>query len=72
MGLGLEFCQLATAATAAVSIKDGAGSSIAVFPNSPGGGIGSYNVPIGIKSTAGAWSVTTGAGASVIATGTFT
>ncbi len=63
---------VATAATSAVSIKDGAGSSISVFPANPGGGIGSYNVPIGIKSASGAWSVTTGAGVSVVATGTFT
>ncbi len=63
---------VAVAATSTVSIKDGAGSAISVFPALPGGGIGSYNVPIGIKSVAGAWSVTTGAGVSVIATGTFT
>lgn len=62
---------VAVAATAQVSIKDGAGSSIVVFPALPGGGIGAYDLPIGIKSVAGAWSVTTGAGVSVIATGTF-
>ncbi|MGE0231429.1 MAG: hypothetical protein AB7O39_03170 [Flavobacteriaceae bacterium] len=63
---------VATAATAAVSIKDGAGSAIAVFPNSPGGGVGTYYVPIGARSSAGAWSVTTGAGVSVVAVGNFT
>lgn len=63
---------VATAATAAVSIKDGGGSAISVFPNSPGGGIGTYSVPLGIASLAGAWKVTTGAGASVIAVGNFT
>jgi hypothetical protein len=31
---------VATAATAATSIKDGSGSAISVMPNSPGGGIG--------------------------------
>lgn len=63
---------VATAATAAVSIKDGSGSAISVFPNSPGGGIGTYTVPLGLTSTSGAWKVTTGAGASVIAVGNFT
>ena len=61
-----------TAATAAVSIKDGSGSSIAVFPNSPGGGVGTYVVELNIRSTDGAWKVTTGAGVEVIAIGRFT
>lgn len=63
---------VATAATSAVSIKDGAGSAISVFPNSPGGGVGTYNVALGVRSAAGAWKVTTGAGCSVIAVGNFT
>lgn len=63
---------VATAATAAVTIKDGAGSAITVFPNSPGGGVGTYNVPLGLRSLSGAWKVTTGAGSSVIAVGNFT
>lgn len=61
-----------TAATAAVSIKDGAGSSIPILPNSPGGGIGVYVVELGMRSLAGAWSVTTGAGSTVVAVGNFT
>jgi hypothetical protein len=64
-------CVVATAATAAVSIKDGAGGAIAVFPNSPGGGVGSYYVPVNARSSAGAWKVTTGAGVTVLATGNF-
>lgn len=63
---------VATAATAQVQIKDGSGSAITVFPNSPGGGVGTYNVALGMKSLAGGWKVTTGAGASVIAVGNFT
>lgn len=63
---------VATAATAAVSIKDGGGSSISILPNSPGGGVGVYVVELGIASVAGAWKVTTGAGSSVIAVGNFT
>jgi len=63
---------VATAATAAVSIKDGSDTAISIFPNSPGGGIGTYVLPIGMRSRTGAWQVTTGAGASVIAVGNFT
>lgn len=65
---------VATAATSAVSIKDGtAGNAISVFPASPGGGVGTYNVALGLISrAAGGWSVTTGAGVSVIAVGNFT
>lgn len=60
-----------TALTAAVSIKDGAGSSIGVMPNSPGGGVGVYVVKVEAASTGGAWKVTTGAGSTVIAVGRF-
>lgn len=69
-------CVVTTAATAAVSIKDGAGgSSIAVFPNSPGGGVGTYALNLGLLATtaaSGGWRVTTGAGVAVIAVGRFT
>lgn len=61
-----------TAATAAVSIKDGSGSSIPILPNSPGGGVGVYQVMVRACSSSGAWSVTTGAGSTVVATGHFT
>lgn len=63
---------VATAATAQVQLQDGAGSAFTVFPNSPGPGVGTYYVPIKAKSAAGAWSVTTGAGSSVVASGSFT
>lgn len=62
---------VSTAATAAVSILDGS-TSIAVFPNSPGGGIGTYVLPVKLRSKGGPWKVTTGAGVAVIASGTFT
>ena len=62
---------VATAATAAVTILDGA-VSISLFPNSPGGGIGTYCLPVRLRSQTGPWKVTTGAGSSVIASGTFT
>jgi hypothetical protein len=64
-------CVVATAATSTVSIKDGAGSSIAILPANVGGGIGTYTILLGIKSASGAWSVTTGAGVTVVATGRF-
>jgi hypothetical protein len=64
-------CVVATAATSIVQIKDGAGSAITVHPNAVGGGVGTYYVPINTKSRDGAWSVTTGAGVSVLATGNF-
>lgn len=63
---------VSTALTAQVQIKDGSGSAITVFPNSPGGGVGTYVIRLGLTSTSGAWKVTTGAGSAVIATGQFT
>lgn len=62
---------VATAATGTITIIDGA-TNVVVFPNSPGGGIGAYDIPIRAKSVSGAWKVTTGAGSSVIAVGKFT
>lgn len=70
--LGRLVCVVSTAATAQVQIKDGSNSAITVLPNSPGGGIGTYVIPLGLKSTTGAWQVTTGAGVAVIAVGAFT
>jgi hypothetical protein len=64
-------CVVTTAATAQVQIKDGADTAITVFPNSPGGGVGTYTIPIGLISRTGAWQVTTGAGVAVIACGNF-
>lgn len=64
----------ASTSPGAVSIKDGGGSAITIFT----GGASSVSnlvpffVPIGAKSLAGAWSVTTGANVSAIATGNFT
>jgi hypothetical protein len=58
----------------AISIKDGGGSAITVFT----GGTGSvlsltpFAIPIGARSAAGAWKVTTGSAVSLIAFGNFT
>lgn len=60
---------VATSATGTVSIKDGSGSAIPITAaNTP---IGVYSVDIGAASVAGAWKVTTGAGATVLAVGLF-
>lgn len=64
-------CVVATAATSSVDIQDGANSAISVLPANVGAGIGSYYIPIKATSVAGAWSVTTGAGVTVFATGRF-
>lgn len=61
-----------TALMSAVSIKDGSGSAIAVFPNSPGSGVGTYVIELGLISTSGPWKVTTGAGVAAIGIGNFT
>ena len=64
-------CVVSTAATSQVIMLDGA-TSITVLPNAVGQGIGTYTIPIELKSASGAWSVTTAAGVAVIATGSFT
>lgn len=67
--LGRLIISVATAATGTVSIKDGSGSAIPITAaNTP---IGVYSVEIGARSTGGAWKVTTGAGATVLAVGKF-
>jgi hypothetical protein len=65
-------CVVATAATAAVSLEDGTGANMSVLPNSPGGGVGTYVIDFGVASAIGGWEVTTGAGVTVIAIGSFT
>lgn len=62
-----------TLSPGAVSIKDGSGSAITLFV----GGASSvsnlipFPAPVGARSGAGAWSVTTGANVSVLALGNF-
>lgn len=58
-----------TSATGTVTILDNATSIVVVPANTP---IGAYSLEIGAVSASGAWKVTTGAGASVIAIGAFT
>jgi hypothetical protein len=67
-------CTVSTAATAAVQTVDGTGTGIlthTILPNSPGSGIGVYNIEINAVSANGAWKITTGAGVEVMAVGIF-
>lgn len=60
---------VATAATSAVSIKDGSGSAISVVPaNTP---VGVYPLELDAISEDGGWKITTAAGVSVVAVGHF-
>lgn len=60
---------VATSATGTVAIDDGGGTDIPITAaNTP---IGVYVVELNLRSRTGGWRVTTGAGASVIATGDF-
>lgn len=60
---------VATAASSTVSIKDGSGAAIPVLAANTA--IGVYRAEFNTRSTNGAWSVTTGAGATVVALGDF-
>lgn len=61
-----------TAANSQVDLQDGDGSSFVVFPDNPGGGVGTYFVPVKATSENGAWKVTTDSGVAVVAFGSFT
>jgi hypothetical protein len=61
---------VATSATSTVAVDDGGGSDIVIMAaNTP---IGTYFIPLMMKSSVGGWRVTTGAGATVIGLGDFT
>ncbi len=62
----------ATTGAGTVSIKDGAGSGINVFVSGTLADLTPIWIPLWIKSTSGAWKVTTGSNVSVIAVGNFT
>lgn len=64
----------ASTSPGAVAIKDGAGSAITVFAGGADsvGSLVPFFIPLGIKSAAGAWQITTGANVSCIAVGNFT
>jgi hypothetical protein len=58
-----------TALTGTVSLLDGATSYAITAASTP---IGVYQIEIGAVSVNGAWKITTGAGATVMAVGNFT
>ena len=64
-------CVVTAVATSQVTITDNT-VVITVLPNNVAGGIGSYYIPLGIKSINGQWHVTAGTGVTVIASGHFT
>ena len=61
----------ATTGAGTVSIKDGAGSAINVFVAGTLTNLTPIFLPLGLKSTSGAWKITTGANVSVIGIGNF-
>ena len=64
----------ATTSPGIAQIKDGNGTAITIFTGgaSSVGSLIPFYIPLCMKSTAGAWKVTTGANVSAIATGRFT
>lgn len=60
---------VSTAASSTVALIDNATSYSIMAANTP---IGVYTIPLDAQSVSGAWKITTGAGASVFATGQFT
>jgi hypothetical protein len=59
---------VSTSASSTVTLLDGATSYTLVPANTP---IGVYQLTFNAQSVSGAWKITTGAGASVFATGQF-
>ena len=67
-------CTVKTAATGNVVLVDGTGVGLlthTVLPASAGTGINVYNIEVNAASVSGAWKITTGAGAEVMAVGIF-
>lgn len=59
---------VSTSASSTVTLLDNATSIVLMPATTP---VGVYSIPIGTISQSGAWKITTGAGASVIAVGKF-
>ena len=60
---------VSTAASSTVALLDNATSYAIMAANTP---IGVYTIQLDAQSVSGAWKITTGAGATVFATGNFT
>lgn len=69
-------CIVQTPATSTVQIRDASGGTLmTVLPAGVAGGVGTYYIPLGIKTinvASPGWRVSTGAGVFAIATGIFT
>jgi hypothetical protein len=61
----------ATTGAGNVSIKDGSGAAISVFATGTLADLKPHVIYLGMRSTVGAWKVSTGANVSVIAIGRF-
>ena len=59
---------VATAATSAVTLKDGATAIMVIPANTT---IGVYSLELNLRASTGPWKITTGAGATVVAVGIF-
>jgi hypothetical protein len=62
----------ATTSAGTVSIKDGSGSAINIFVTGTLADLKPQTIQLGMRSSDGAWKITTGASVSVIAIGRFT
>lgn len=60
-----------TTGAGTVAIKDGAGTAINIFVAGTLSDLHTIVIPIGARSTSGAWQITTGANVHVIAVGKF-
>lgn len=61
---------VSTSATSTVQIKDGSNTAVTIVPANHTT-LTCLSIEVGAVSTSGAWQITTGAGASVIAIGAF-
>lgn len=59
---------VATTATSTVSVLDGATTILSIPANTP---VGVYSIEVNAVSRNGAWSITTGAGVSLVGVGVF-
>ncbi|MBU6163277.1 MAG: hypothetical protein KGO50_19365 [Myxococcales bacterium] len=68
--IGKLICIVESSVSSLVTLEDGSGSKMTILPGNQNKG--TYVVPLGIKSTSGAWKVTTDGAVRVMATGAFT
>lgn len=61
-----------TTSAGTVAIKDGSGTAINIFVSGTLADLSTITVELGLRSTDGAWQITTGSAVHVIAVGRFT